>query len=268
MSRLLAYRGEGVEEPLASHLAEVGYHAYILASKREATVRLAALLAGLLHDIGKALDMYQDCMLKTEKGCSYLAHEIFSAIMSAEILGNLPEDIPLEARCYALQAILFHHQALGNPLNRIGELAKRLARQKTRATFSGKRAKQLTAELLEAVSLLEQRQAIPQNILETIRATVQNIDWNRVAVNINSLLEAGIATITRLAQQQLEEARKPFKKLLEETKTIFSSKLVTGVLIMADIYTAGKRRAKEKQPLHKHLEKYIKHLHTQCTRPP
>lgn len=262
MSRLLSYRGEGVEEFLANHLAETAYHAYVLASKRETIVRLAALLAGLLHDIGKALDIYQDCVLKTEKRCSYLAHEVFSTIMSAEILENLSKEVPLEAKCYALHAILFHHQALGNPLERIGELVERLAKQKTGASFSEKRAKQLAAELLETVKLLEQRQAIPRDILEAVKTAIQTTDWNKITTRINTLLETRIAAIARLAPQQIEEARKPFKKLLGEPKTILYSKLVTGILIMADIHAASKKRAKQKQPLHNHLEKLIKFLTT------
>jgi len=74
----------------------------------------------------------------------------------------------LEAKAYAFQAIQFHHQALGNPLERIEKLASRLAEQKVKAMFSRQRAKQLATELLEAVEALKQKPSTPTDTLETI----------------------------------------------------------------------------------------------------
>ena len=74
-------------------------------------------ITGVLHDIGKALNIYQKKLnyIKT-----FVGHEIISALIAKYLIDNL--DIDIKAKFSIIYAVLMHHQASGSVYDRFDSL--------------------------------------------------------------------------------------------------------------------------------------------------
>ena len=98
-------RGREIAEDLLTHLTEVAGCAKRCAEALglDKNAIEASCIAGLLHDVGKAVRAYQE-------KCTFPGHEIVSSAIAIEILNNI--DMGSFYRSSILYAIALHHQAL------------------------------------------------------------------------------------------------------------------------------------------------------------
>ncbi len=245
MSKLAAFayrEGDEVKvvEYLEDHLADVAIRTYLQIVRNNHCIAYLGLLAGLLHDVGKALEIYQRCTRyhkeDSKASCSYLAHEVFSAIIANEILDhihvprNIIEDVAAMLKCgieevwsytkkIIVQAVLSHHQAMGLPIDRLYNFKESIGR-------------------------------VPRNLF---RIRVELADTLRDAVSkvskilgIEVEVELDVDAVRKLDEEVMNiigrpsEASQKLQQLasLAGHRHLAIARFLTGCVILADIHTA------------------------------
>ena len=233
-------------------------------------MQFVAVLAGLYHDIGKALDVYQRCWIydSSSKSCTYVAHEVFSALLVREL--SKPESIPpdvvhdmasylgyeryreedlREALIMVLaQAVLYHHEAMGDPYDRLNSFAE-----------------YLRAKRISRISINRDVVYVVRRAIDAIRKAL-GIEYLSIDVDPSGIDRVenivGREGIRQSIESKLKDLQFDSKKLGERCveKLLLLSKYVTGCVIASDIYVAGTIRGESKQrPLSMYLSKMFRY---------
>jgi len=113
---------EKCEENLRNHLSNVGKCCEFLA--RELNISLnpqLGLLAGILHDVGKGIKLYQEFYNVIG---SFVGHEYFSALFAKYVIDSI--GLKDYEKFIVLYSILMHHQASGSFYDRLDHLMDKL----------------------------------------------------------------------------------------------------------------------------------------------
>ncbi|RLE64300.1 MAG: CRISPR-associated endonuclease Cas3'' [Thermoprotei archaeon] len=260
-----AYKNRSLHEYLDRHLYEVSIHMYPFLANKRRSIKFVGILAGALHDIGKAVDVYQNCSLYDleTQACSYVGHEVFSALLTVKIvdLDSVPDNVvkdladflscnEIEARRalirIALVSIIGHHQAMGDPSFRFERFVHRVTKQYGLRRLGIDRA---VVEVVEKV-LESARRALREDYLY-VELDPRGVD--HVEELYNSALRKGRQ---QLIDSILSELRMSFFSKGYNEKLFMLEKFIMGCLIAADIYVAGLRRGEAlSNPLHRYLDK-------------
>ncbi len=274
MSRLVAFgyrdgSGRAIEY-LDQHLYEVSIHIYPLIATKRLSTRFIGVLAGLLHDIGKAVDVYQKCLIHDPRtrACRYTGHEVFSTLLAVSIVEtrSLPQDVVKDMasslRCsedVARRAImrvlaisiLYHHQAMGCPRDRLESFLKALCRASKSCRVPRFRIDRGVVDTV-ARALGNVRRALREDSL-CVEIDPRGID--RVEALLDSIAEGSRVEAAESILTELRKATTLPPSGYSE-KLLLLSKFVTGCLIAADTYVAGRYRGESRdRPLHRYLEK-------------
>jgi len=252
-----AYRNRVVER-LAKHLEKSAYCAYTMARVKSVELGRAAILAGLLHDVGKALKLYQQCMLVSQRGeCLYTAHEVASALIAKKILRDL-HTIDSVYRGCILWATLYHHQAMGSPLERLDRLVKSVKSVSTEMFSIDNR---LGDEITNAIENLYQR-VDPEirDVVEYLKHVVKDLDWHALGIEVAKVLSnLSVMSVERVWEDILERVFRHIEVV--ELRDELLCRVLTGIIILSDIYTASRTRADGKRHLLAScLERYLRFL--------
>jgi len=203
------------DEPLEGHLKEVGGLSKHLIRKLRLGLSGEAWLAGLLHDLGKALSPYQP--LLREKGKAP-GHEICSAL----IISMLPDDVfisctfkPAELRAMTTYVALMHHQAIAPVYERIS-MALNFIRNRLRRWTRDADVKYMDTLLRHFLKV--------DGLRETLKRAVE-------------LIEEAVS-MPKLLNEHISNAMKP----LSNTILLYKARMLTGAVMMADTYVAMTRR--------------------------
>ncbi len=264
---LFAFKDKSNEEveTLVDHLVGVAYYAYLITSNiQNNLIRYSSLLAGLLHDVGKALDVYQRCLLSSKYGdCSYIGHEVFSKLIAFRILEKT--EIETKIKAYTIYAIMHHHQARGGPVEGIHEFIRRVKRKGVDILVTGGTLEQLSIELVEAVNKLRSRISHKtstdnylHDVLTEIELSIKSLERDTLVEIINRSMNNA-----NFLEREASGLSRELDRALEDYADLLRAKLVTGIVILADYYTASMNRVKDSRQrglLCRMLESYIKHL--------
>ena len=124
LKRLCA--SEKCEESLYDHLLNVGECCEFLV--RELNIDLNSqlgLLAGILHDVGKGIKLYQEFYNVIG---SFVGHEYFSALFAKYVVDSI--GLKDHEKFIVLYSILMHHQASGSFYDRLDHLMDKLKNMK------------------------------------------------------------------------------------------------------------------------------------------
>ena len=205
------------DEPLEDHLAEVGRCSEALARRLRLGLDREAWLAGVLHDLGKALSPYQP--LLREKGMAP-GHEVYSAL----VISLLPDGVfegyvlgPAELRAVVTYVALMHHQAIAELPERIST-ALNFVRDKLGGWVRDADSEYL-ASLLESLLGSERVRGAVEQAVEVIVMSVSKGDPRAINENVSSAV-----------------------RLLSDSKLLYKARLLTGVVMMSDTYVAMRRR--------------------------
>ncbi len=214
--------------------------------------------------------MYQKCLIHDPetRACRYTGHEVFSALLAVSIVKphSLPQDVVKDMasslRCSEDEArraimrvlaisILYHHQAMGYPRDRLESFLKALCRASKSCGVPRLRIDRGVVDtVIQALSNV--RRALRENSL-CIEIDPRGID--RVEALLDSIAERSRIEATESILTELRKATTlPPSGYSEEL--LLLSKFVTGCLIAADTYVAGRYRGESRdRPLHRYLEK-------------
>ncbi len=255
-----------VVEPLDTHLALTSINAYTVARAYTPQLGVHALLAGLLHDLGKILRLYQGqgehkCLPSkaNPQQCSYTGHEVFSAILVAQLLKNT-KTLSQEDKRIIVYAVLAHHQYMGTPIERLEKLLRKLEELRL-----------LDKKRMEPVSLLEpaidvsqllrntiqqlRREKLLEESVEAVRAVEEVEEEAKHLSNPAPILGTLIETI---------EPENTLRKLLGELSPTsmdtreerVKARILAGILIASDNYTAAINR---RGTVPRHFKTYIEY---------
>ena len=299
LSRLVAFarrRDETIDqlEYLDDHLHFVAVWTYVQLLRNSIPLAYLGLLAGLLHDIGKALEVYQQCRFFSEEdhSCLYTGHEVFSAMLAREILSqfSMPQDIindlhltlnrlgisveasRLEeyAREIVLYSILIHHEAMGDPIRRFIDFKSRVVRQikdakdlenlirvSNKLIHALKNAARRTRELLKLEHL--------NSFIETLVSTD-----NKILDNCNNIIRRLFSLKNYFDYFSVKQELLNILSLydivtLRDERLLVLARLITGSLIMADIYVACTSREDSGRAICKHLARLFESLRSRLT---
>ena len=263
LSSLHAYAHRGgrdivVVERLAKHLEEGAYYAYTMARVKSVELGKAALLAGLLHDVGKALKLYQQCMLVGQGGeCLYTAHEVASALIAEKILRDL-HVIDHVHKGYVLWAVLYHHQAMGSPLKRLDRLVKSVKSVDTEMFSVDNR---LGNEIANAIESLCQRvDPGVRDVVEDLKRAVKDLDWYTLGVEVAKVFSNLDKMVVEHVWRDVVKQVSRHVRMVELRDELLC-RVLTGIVILSDIYTASRSRAdRERHLLASCLERYLRFL--------
>ncbi len=232
-----------VVEYLDKHLVEVAVEAFELLKRKSFSLAFIGSLAALLHDIGKSLSIYQSCLISHENVCSYVAHEVFSAVIINklfEIFPNLIPDKVLNELCkdfgidrgdvvkMVMIPVLLHHQAMGDPLERLDRFIKKYG---DRIEIS----KELVHTMREAVEEFSNRTGVELGM---------KLSENHV----NELEKAVNHFVKTCRKLEALEIFRPPRDPDYSRKTL--AKLITGVLIICDLRVAKRNRPSTPLPIY------------------
>lgn len=262
------YRDGRIAELLEEHLREVSIHVYLLVATKRPYVRFIGVLSGLFHDVGKALNVYQCCLLYDNKtrACKYTGHEVFSALLAssmlkpdgisegiaadmAKTLGCSESDAKRSVVRVLTLAVLYHHQAMGDFWERLD------------AFLNGVRSFGVSS-----ISVDRRIAGVVERVLEDV---MSNLGLSHLSVDIDSkgvseaekvINEAIRARSINIIADDLGSKLRTTPEGLER-KLLLLSKFITGCLIASDIYVAGLKRGGGDRPLHQHLSKMYKFLY-------
>jgi len=243
------YRDGRVVECLDEHLRDVAVYTYPLVASKELHIVFAALASSLLHDVGKALNVYQDCTIYRDDGaCSYVGHEVFSALITLKALreDSIPDAVAIslakalgcneaEARGIAVklivQAVLYHHQAMGSSRDRLEALMGKVG---------------------EAVGRGAYRLAVDDSLVDVVERALEEarnrlkVDYLDFHLDLGGESRENIEKIANTMNPdkilgELREARLPLNTHYAG-KLLLLSRFITGCVIASDIYVAEARR--------------------------
>ncbi|RLG82009.1 MAG: CRISPR-associated endonuclease Cas3'' [Thermoprotei archaeon] len=167
------YKDKQCIEYLDTHLTNVAIISANIVSKSlhgkiyEEMDKLA-LISGLLHDIGKAMNLYQK-----EPGKGFSGHELVSAIIAYNIIVNKCIDIEEKSFLPIIYAILVHHQAQDPLPWRVSNLGDRLSNIDNNKLFPDLLDK-LLLNLLEKFGLKVFSEKCIRKAIESSEATLLN----------------------------------------------------------------------------------------------
>ncbi len=247
-------KGNDVEviELLEDHLRNVAR--YVSLYLRKSDLRDLGIAIALLHDVGKSLEAYQACLRsRGDNACSYVGHEAISALVTwfcAKFeLSTYPSGTPRESlKSIATLSILWHHQAMGDPQDRLAEFVYRVRRDLRRA------------DSMKLLRFDRRITSLVRNVSKSFGISIE-IDEDSIAkleemiVNYAKMNELG----TLYNELFLREV---FSSVMHSEKLILLAKQLAGTLILADIFVAMNARsvgARDK-PRHVHLRKMFTFL--------
>jgi len=238
---------------------------YPLLANKRLSIKFVGILIGILHDAGKVVDVYQNCLLydPETQACSYVGHEVFSALLVARIvdIDSIPIDVVKdlanflscsedEARRALIRivtmSVMGHHQAMGSPHDRFESFVYRVTKQ------YGLRRIKIDRAVVETIgeALESTRRALREDYLH-VELDPRRVDY--IEELCNSALREGRQ---QLIDKVLSELREALSSKRYGERLLMLEKFITGCLIAADIYVAGLRRGEAvDRPLHRHLEK-------------
>jgi len=269
-----AYRDGRVVEYLGQHLCEVAAHVYPLVKRRRASVAFVAVASGLLHDLGKSLELYQRCELSNEDlSCLYTGHEVISALMVLELAdpksipGEVVEDAAQLLGCsedearstivkLVARAVLFHHQAMGNPLERLGGLVSMARRVKGPVHAVAMIRGEARSELSSAIECLRSLTRLQLGL---------DFDWGRLG-EVEEVIKRGLASPAAPSNPIIRRLREAFELRLTgdyEYVALSVAKLAAGCTIASDLYVSATRRGTaqrtRRSPLVESLEAFYRY---------
>ena len=273
MYRLVAfaYRDKPPLEYLDQHLYEVSIYMYPLLINKRPSIKFIGILAGILHDIGKSIDIYQKCILYNPetKACSYTGHEVFSALLTIKIIDidsiplNIVKDLATFLSCNDDDAkkalikviaisIISHHQAMGSPYDRLESFIYRITK-KYRSTKL-----EVCRSVIEVIEeAIKRAKEVLQEDYLYIKLDPKGIDYVEELCN-NALREGRQQIIDRILSELRKALALPSETYSE--KLILLEKFITGSLIIADLYIAGLRRGETiSRPLFNYLNKMYRY---------
>ena len=231
-----AYKNRVIEY-LDKHLAGVAAKAFDLLKRKGVSLAFIGSVAALLHDIGKSLDPYQSCLINHGDACSYVAHEVFSAVMTHKLFEIFPDLIPDEVLRglgkdfgigrgdvvkIVMIPVLLHHQAMGDPLERLDRFIKR---------YSGRI--EIGKELVYAIRVAVEEFSNEAGVKLSIELSEDHV--NELERTINDF----VYMRRNNPLKAVEVLRPPQDSDYSCTALV---KLVTGVLIISDLHVARRSR--------------------------
>lgn len=215
----------GPNETLLEHLIEVNKLSMKLLKKlriRDNLLEQSLNIASLLHDIGKALRMYQDNVNSVKEG-KFPGHEILSAIISLEIM-NYINGLENNVKGIVVYSILSHHQAMRQLKERIANLARILTLSENEVYL-----KETLINIGKALSIPPVRINVVYNVILNKLANVSRIKRQKIRQRIKEfvrLLHPGFQLIDRhLSESEFLKAR-----------------WCCGILMIVDTYVAMNKR--------------------------
>lgn len=205
------------DEPLEDHLAEVGRCSEALARRLRLGLGHEAWLAGVLHDLGKALSPYQPLLRGKGKAPG---HEVYSALVVSLLPDGAFEGYvlgPAELRAVATYVALMHHQAIADLPERIST-ALNFIRDKLSGWERDADAEYL-ASLLESLLGSKEVRGTAEQAVEVIAMSVNRGD-------------------PRVINENISKAIRP----LLDSRLLYKARMLTGVVMMSDTYVAMRRR--------------------------
>lgn len=267
-----AYRGRPPVEYLDQHLYEVSIHVYPFLLRKRISIKFAGVLAGVLHDIGKAVDAYQKCLLYDPEthACSYAGHEVFSALLATKIVDvdSIPIDVVRdlaeflscsedEARRALMNivivSIMSHHQAMGSIHDRFWSFAYRVAKRRELKSVVIDRA---IVKVVER-ALGEARRALRESYLY-VEFDPRGVDY--VEKLCSDAVKRGPRELVDRVLSEIKGSLAPRYSESFGEKMVLVERFVTGCLIAADIYVAGvHREGALDRPMHRYLERMYRY---------
>lgn len=200
------------KEKLETHLKMVAETSESLARKiTRGDTKFAELayLAGSLHDIGKALTIYQ------ARKIGYLAHEVVSGITATEVCRSLEYS---EKDSYVVvHAVLYHMQGYGLIHERFSQFKKYFFTRKVKLSYDPRAATALMKILSEKWSLDEDE--------------VSNI-LNRSVSELDKLLKLGRNIVHCILSRVRGELS--LTDLYEDISTLHKARILTGIVMVSD----------------------------------
>jgi len=205
-------------EKLETHLKMVAEISESLAEKiTQGSIKFTELayLAGSLHDVGKALTIYQAHKI------GYLAHEIVSGVTTAEICRLL--EYSEEDSYVVTHAVLYHMQGYGSIHERFKRLY--LLARKVKLNYDPRTPTMLTRVLCRKWSVSE------SEISEVLRRSV---------IELDRLLKLK----GNIAHQVLSRVREVLSltSLYEDVLTLHKARILTGIVIVSDKWVSVMNR--------------------------
>ncbi len=228
-----------VEEYLVDHLGEVAYYAYTTTGRYTRPLAELALLAGLLHDVGKAICIYQQCLPGSSDGCSYVGHEVFSAVVAAKLLERA-NWLEMDERRMIVYAVLAHHQYMGPPWERLSALRYKLKSQRL-SPENTIRLEVGLGELLRAAltRLREKLQGYHAlRVVGQLEATAYGVRGIELDYGLQRLV-ASPSHSWELARQLGDLAPKD----MDKPSSWIKARILAGIVMVVDKYVAAKARS-------------------------
>jgi len=184
-----------------------------------------AYLAGSLHDIGKALTIYQ------ARKIGYLSHEVLSGITATEVCRSLEYS---EKDSYVVvHAILFHMQGYGLIHERFNRFKKYFFARRVKLSYDPRAATILTKILGKKWSLNE--------------SEVSGI-LNRSVSELDKLLKLGYNVVHYILSRVREEFS--LTDFYEDISTLHRARILTGILMVSDKWVSVVNRGGKKASLY------------------
>jgi len=243
--------------------------------RKRISAAFAAVASGLLHDLGKSLDLYQRCELFNDRdlSCLYTGHEVISALMvleladPASIPGEVVEDAAQLLGCsedearstivkLVARAVLLHHQAMGDPLERLGGLVRMARRVKGPMHAAAMIRGEAWSELSSAIECLRNRTGLQLRLA---------FDWGRLG-EVEEVIRRGLTSPAAPSNPVVQRLREAFKLRLTGDYGYIAlsvAKLAAGYTIASDLYVSAVRRGTAQRtprsPLVENLEAFYRY---------
>ncbi len=233
-------------ETLDEHLYSVALTAYTLLAARSKELALAAALAGMLHDIGKAVEPYQECLGYPR--CTYVGHEVLSEYIAAGVLEEL--DAPLDKAVVA-RAVRLHHQYFGVPHERFHKLLRLLRRRGKgkESIYSRESIRNIATAARHVEQRLEECSEGFEDACDVLRNAVNAVRSEELVERALRMCVERRGAATQLTQQVYRG----------DIDVLLRARIVTGALITADKHVASLARSGN-SPFHDAIEAYAEML--------